>query len=325
MSNPHSVGALMVVGLTGTTVTTETRRLLMRLQPGGIVLFLRNIESARQLRSFTRELKRAGTDQPIIAVDQEGGSVNRLRYVVGELPTIPELLGRGVSAELFGRVTGRLMRGLGLDMNFAPVLDVEWFDENTNNALRYRCWGRTPVEVARNAGRFLDGLQSTEVAGCAKHFPGLGGARLDSHEELPTIQRQREEMLNQDLMPFRAVLARLKAVMVGHGHYQAFDSDKRLPATLSSRIVTGLLRQQLGFDGLVLTDDMEMGAITRMSRIEDAVLRAVTAGADAVLVCHTTEAMFRAHEALSKAVESGVIGVERLRLARHRWDRVRFP
>jgi beta-N-acetylhexosaminidase len=199
-----------------------------------------------------------------------------------------------------------------IDIDFAPVFDLELFEANTDNALRERCWGRTADEVVRWAGAFLEGLEREGVAACPKHFPGLGGATLDSHEKLPTIQRAREIMLTEDIVPYARFMRRLTAIMVGHGHYPAFDGEKPRPASLSATIITDLLRKEIGFTGLVLTDDLEMGAISEIGSFEDAVVEAFQAGADMMLVCHTAEKVLAANEALTKAVESGRVSFQRL-------------
>lgn len=300
-------GRHLCIALPGVEVTAATRKLLRAIRPAGLVLFARNIESADQLRTLTRALKQELPEPPFIAIDQENGRVNRLRSIIGEIPTIAELktggdIGR---ARAFGQRTGQQLREMGVDMDFAPVLDLELFDAATDNALRDRCWGRTPAEVVRWAGAFLDGLQTAGVTGCPKHFPGLGASCQDSHEHLPTIFRSREELQAADLAPFRQLLPQLSAVMVGHGHYPALVGETPLPASLSDAIVTGLLRQEMKFDGLVLTDDMEMGAITRLGSWPQPVIEAVRAGADLALICHNTEKMLTAHEALTKVIESG--------------------
>jgi beta-N-acetylhexosaminidase len=221
------------------------------------------------------------------------------------------------------RTTGRWLHQFGIDIDFAPVLDLELFDEKTDNALRERCWGRTADEVSRWAGAFLDGLEREGIVACPKHFPGLGGATLDSHERIPTIDRTREQLLAEDVAPYRKLMRRLTAIMVGHGHYPAFDGKKPRPASLSKLIITELLRNELGFGGLVFTDDMEMGAISQIRPFEEAVVDAFETGADVILVCHTAEKALAAHEALTKAVDSGRIRPEHLAQSQQRIQQFR--
>ncbi|HTS19630.1 MAG TPA: beta-N-acetylhexosaminidase [Verrucomicrobiae bacterium] len=321
----RQAGQHLCIGIPGTTLSAATRRLLNTVGPGAIVLFGRNIEDAGELRALTRALRTEFGHRPLIAVDQENGQVNRLRNIIGEVLTIAETKKSGhvERAEDLGRTTGRWLHQFGIDIDFAPVLDLELFDEKTDNALRERCWGRTADEVCRWAGAFLEGLEREGVAACPKHFPGLGGATLDSHEKLPTIRRTREQILGEDVVPYVKFMRRLTAVMVGHGHYPAFDGKKPQPASLSKSIVTELLRNRLGFGGVILTDDMEMGAISQIASFTDAVLEGFMAGVDILLVCHTPEKMLAAHEALTKAIESGRIRAAQLAESRERIQRFR--
>ena len=320
------IGQHLFVGLAGAELTAANRRLLSTVQPGGIVLFARNCESETQLREFGRAITRELPFRPLIAIDQENGRVNRLRNLVGELPTIPQLKQSGATGPVreFGRTIGRLLRRLEIDVNFAPVVDLELFGEKTDNALRERCWGRTAGEVIRWAGAFLQAMEGEGVAACPKHFPGLGGATVDSHEELPTIHRSREQILREDVQPYARWIGRLSMIMVSHGHYPALDPGApRLPASLSSNVMTKLLRQQLGYEGLILTDDMEMGAIAKYGAVGDAVVEAFGAGADMMLICHTAEEALAAHEALVQAVEQGKTAARRLRESSERIARFR--
>ena len=296
IANP---GQHLFIGVTGTHLTTATRRLLKTVQPGGVVLFARNVDNAGQLRDFVRALHDALPIRPLIAIDQENERVNRLRNIVGELPTLADIKQAG-TAEQFGSAIGSSLRDLGVDLDFAPVLDLELVGSQIDNALRGRCWGRTAAEVVRWTEAFITGLESTGIASCPKHFPGLGAALQDSHEQLPTITRSPDQLLAEDIRPFAELAPRLSALMVGHGHYVAFDGKTPKPASLSTAITGDLLRRKLGFTGLVVTDDMEMGAITRAGNFAAAVTGAMQAGVDMVLVCHTPDLILAAHEALVK-------------------------
>lgn len=276
-------GQRLCIGITGTALTADTRQLLETVRPAGIILFTRNIDSSEQLHDLTCDL-RALPSRPFIAVDQENKRVNRLRYVVGELPGLAEVKPAGQAREL-GRQIGRSLRDHGIDMDFAPVLDVE---TASDNALRERCWGKTPDEIIQHAGAFIAGLEEFGVRACGKHFPGLGHAHQDSHEVLPTVTGWDES----ELRPFAEL--KLPAIMVGHAIYPELDDR---PASLSRKIITGLLRQKLGYRGLVITDDMEMGAI---HDFEAAVVEAAAAGADIILVCHTPAKIMAAYECLHR-------------------------
>jgi beta-N-acetylhexosaminidase len=311
----YQIGQHLVIGLPGCELGTPARRLLDVIRPGGVVLFARNVGSAGELRAFGAALRREFGFRPLVCIDEENGRVNRLREIIGELPTIAEVKRGGVpeKAEELGRTIGRWLHQLNIDVDFAPVFDLELFDADTDNALRERCWGKTAAEVILWAGAFLEGLEREGIAACPKHFPGLGGANVDSHEQLPVIHRD----LTEHVEPYRHFMRRLTAIMVGHAEYPAVEEK---PASLSRNTIDGLLRRQLGFRGLVVTDDMEMGAI---ARFESAVVEAVDAGADFVLICHTAEKVLAAHEALTKAVESGKISRERLTESQRRIEQFR--
>ena len=316
MASPQHthVGQHLFIGLTGAQLTADTRRLLNTVQPGGVVLFARNVDTASELRALGRALRTEFSYRPLVAIDQEHNRVNRLRNIIGETLTIADVKKEGnvEKAEDFGRTTGRWLHQFCIDIDFAPVFDLELFAAETDNALRERCWGKTADEVIRWAGAFLEGLEREGVAACPKHFPGLGGATLDSHEKLPTILRTRETMAAEDIAPYARLMRRLTAIMIGHGHYPAFDGEKPRPASLSPTIITDLLRHQLGFTGLVLTDDMEMGAISEMNSFGDSVVQAFQAGADMMLVCHTADKVLAAQEALTKAIASERISSQQL-------------
>jgi beta-N-acetylhexosaminidase len=311
MSKPSEhVGQHLFVGIPGKELTPATRRFLDEIQPGGVILFARNIGTAGELRALGRALRTELTYRPLVAIDQENGRVNRLREITGELPTIAELKHDGAveKVEEFGRSIGRWLHQFCVDLNFAPVFDLEM--GNAENALRDRCWGKTADEVIKWAGAFLEGMEREGVAGCPKHFPGLGGATLDSHEKLPTIERD----VAEDIEPYRHFMRRLTAIMVGHGRYPSLD-DK--PASLSPKVITGLLRRQLGFTGVVVTDDLEMGAITSF---EEAVVEAFKAGADMMLVCHTPEKIRAAHQALAMIpAKLREESEKRIQQFRHEW------
>ena len=282
-------GQHLFVGIPGKELTPATRKFLNEIQPGGVILFARNIATAGELRALSRVLRTELTYRPLIAIDQENGRVNRLREIAGELPTIAQLKQEGSveKVEEFGRTTGRWLHQFGIDVDFAPVFDLDLND--AENALRDRCWGKTAGEVIQWGGAFLEGLEREGVAACPKHFPGLGRAVLDSHEHLPTITGD----IAEDVEPYRHFMRRLTAIMVNHAKYPAYED---IPASLSPKIITDLLRRQLGFTGLVFTDDLEMKAITDFER---AVADAMVAGADMLLVCHTPEKIRAAHRVLS--------------------------
>jgi beta-N-acetylhexosaminidase len=282
-------GSLLVLGIAGPELSPDEAALFRKLQPAGYVLFTRNIVSALQTRKLTDDLRSLSVDAPIIAIDQEGGRVTRTRDIAPAAPSAPALaaakdMGKIADAGVF---TGELLGLLGFNMNFAPVLDLDHFPE-TQNALRGRCWGRDPQRVIDYAGQWNRWMRKRSIAGCAKHFPACGRAQSDPHHDLPSSPATLEELLREDVIPYTALMPELDAVMLAHVEFPNIDPD--FPASLSPRIIRKFLRDQLGFDRhLVLTDDLDMGAITqRYGRGQDVKL-AIEAGNDLALICHQTD------------------------------------
>jgi beta-N-acetylhexosaminidase len=265
---------------------------------GGIVLFARNIETPHQVSALCRQARAASGDRGpfAISVDQEGGRVARLREPhFRNFPPARQMDTADLQA--IGRAMGEQMASVGINLDFAPVLDVQ---ESLEGVIGARSFGGDPDLVARRALAWLEGLELAGVAGCVKHFPGHGDGSCDSHVDLPIADRRTRE---RHLPPFaRAVEAGVRAVMVGHLMVESLDPD--LPATLSNRIVSGVLRQQMGFDGVVFTDDMQMGAITRGWGIGEAAVMAVRAGCDALLVCSDRQMQDQAADALRQEASS---------------------
>ena len=285
----HRIGQLLVIGLPGPEVDLETRGLLDNIQPGGVLIHSRNIESASQVVELTASIRSLLKVPPIIAVDQEGGRVDRLKTIYSPMPSA-DLLRTSSDASIaarMGEITAEALRLLGFNVNFAPVLDVAEQD-GIDNGLQGRYLGDSVAEVVRLSGAYLEGLQRGGIIGVGKHFPGLGGSVLDSHSELPTVEKPKEALLKQELPPyielFSKINARLNALIVSHAHYPAFDGHAPLPASLSRNVVAGLLREELNFKGLAITDDLEMGAIAKTRELGDAAVTAIEAGNDMVMV-----------------------------------------
>lgn len=314
MKLEHRIGQLLLIGLPGPQLDLMTRSLLQTIQPGGILLNTHNIESAQQVVELTSTIRSLIEVPPIIAVDQEGGRVDRLKQIYSPMPSADLLRASGDAsvAARMGEITAEALRTLGFNMNFAPVLDIA-SDDAVGNGLKGRYLGSSVAEVVRLAGAYLEGLQRGGVIGVGKHFPGLGGAAADSHSALPTIERPRDEILRSDIAPytelFSKINARLNAVIIAHAHYPAFDGPAPLPSSLSRNIVTGLLREELGFKGLTMTDDMEMGAIVESRELPEAAVMAVEAGIDMVMIADSTshERANAAWEAMVNAAQAGRI------------------
>src|SRR6266403_974210 len=281
-----SLGQLIMTGVPGKELDAKTADLFRRVQPGAFILFGRNIETPAQLRKLIDDLRDLSETEPIITIDQEGGRVSRLRLIGNEPPNAQQLRDKG-DVDLIrrhGNITGRLLRLFGFNLDLCPVLDIS-FDDNAENSLRGRCYGKTVEQVVRNAGAFNGALRGQGIASCGKHFPGYSAAGSDAHYELPRIDRTREELDRNELAVFRKFAKDVDSMMICHGWYPCFEAEKT-PATLSRRIVTDLLRNELGFDGLVMSDDLDMGAILTGYRLEDTIRLAIAAGNDMTMICH---------------------------------------
>jgi beta-N-acetylhexosaminidase len=287
---------LLVVGVQGTSLTDEERRLLADLRPGGVIVLPRNVgASAEELSALVAEL-RATVPAALLCVDAEGGRVDRLRRVVAPAPAAAELALRpAVAAGAAGAWIGRALRLFDFDVDFAPVVDLDY--GLADNALDRRYLGSLPQAVIPRARAFLRGLHAAGVAGCLKHFPGLGAARADTHREGTVIERSRAE-LALDLAPFAALAPAAGAVMASHGAYPALDPERR-PATLSPPIATALLREELGFRGVLFSDDLEMGALEPWGGVAERPAAALAAGCDALALCHTLAAAGEAAQRLA--------------------------
>jgi beta-N-acetylhexosaminidase len=287
----------MMIGFNGLEAPTPFVRDLIRRGLGGVILFARNVEAPAQVARLTNALSGLAPAGPLlVAVDQEGGRVARLRRGFTALPPMRRLgeTGDADLCERAGAICGRELRAVGFNYDFAPVLDV---DTNPKNpVIGDRSFSRDPGEVARLGLAFARGLRASKVAACGKHFPGHGDTLADSHKTLPRLERDLDSLRQIELAPFReAVRAEIDSIMTAHVIYSALDPD--LPATLSPKIMRRLLREELGYEGVVVSDDLEMAAIADRFDLGEAAKLALAAGIDLVLVCHREdrqEAVFKA-------------------------------
>lgn len=288
----------LLAGIAGTELSSAEEALFRRVQPAGYILFSRNIESGEQTRRLTDSLYALSEETPFLTIDQEGGRVVRTGALGWMLPSASCLAKRGDSRDIVKQatLTARGLRLLGFNMNLAPVLDLGRRDR-VSNALPDRCWGTTPNEVLAGACVYAGALKKGGVLTCGKHFPGLGRASVDPHYELPIVDATGEDLQKQDVIPFTSLGEdMLDAVMCAHVFFPHLD--EKYPSSLSRIILTDFLRNQLGYEGLVMTDDLDMGAITSRYSLEDAVVLAVNAGNDLAMVCHSHERMADVADAL---------------------------
>jgi beta-N-acetylhexosaminidase len=322
---------LIVGGFDGAALPDDVARELRAGRRAGLILFRRNLEYAggqlvvEQVTSLNKAIIAAtaeNDDPPFISVDQEGGKVARLKAPVLELPPMRVLAAKD-DLELTTRVgeeLGRQLAALGFNLDFAPVMDV---DSNPDNPIiGDRSFGRDPRTVMRHGVAFIRGLQSAGVLGCAKHYPGHGDTAVDSHLDLPVVDADPARLAEIELPPFRAASgAGVATMMTAHVVYRGIDPA--VPATFSRTICTDLLRGQIGFEGVLFSDDLEMGAIAKHGRIEDAAIQAIAAGCDVLLVCSDVEAQARVFEALVREAEKSLAFAERCREAAERSRRIR--
>lgn len=293
-------GQHLLLGIEGTELTAAERARFAKLQPGGFILFSRNIESPEQTRALTDSLREFDTLDPIIAIDQEGGRVTRTKEIAPSLPSAVELADHGQFPAIAdaGTYTADLLRLLGFNMNFGPVLDLDHHPE-AQNALRDRCWGSDSQRVIDRAGMWNRWMRKAGIRSCGKHFPAGGRAETDPHHDLPGCDANLEQLLADDVIPYTALMPELDAIMLAHIRFPAIDEE--FPASLSRRIIQGFLRDQLGFDKhIVLTDDLDMGAIADHFPHNTDVPAALKAGNDLAMICHRTD---RAEEAAARILE----------------------
>src|SRR5258706_4027527 len=324
----QQIGQFFYIGLPGPELDDETRALITEIKPGGTIIFGRNGTGPDQLRSLVDAVRALLPVEPLVGIDQEGGLVDRLRRVFTPMPAARVIRQHGdlAGARALGRISGEVLRMLAFNMNFAPVMEVMTEERDLlSNGLYSRSFGRSPGEVLGYTMVYLRGLQGAGCLGCLKHFPGIGAGEVDSHEEMPLVPLSHDDLIAQDLAPYIELFQRkddrVRCVMVSHGGFPNIDIRREVaggaiePASLNYRIVTQLLREELGYKHLVITDDLEMGAISRHCEIEDAVVRAFLAGEDMLAICAHPELIRRGYLALLGAAREGGLRRERIRVS----------
>ncbi len=295
------VGQLLIAGLEGPELTALEKSWLRLIQPGGVILFRRNIEGAAQTYRLLAEVRSSSSAPLLRCLDLEGGLVDRLRDLIAPMPSLAAVAASGKKSLYLkhGKLIGREARALGFNVVLAPVLDLALPESQA--VMRTRTAFADPEQVITYADAFLNGLEGNQVLGCGKHFPGLGGGALDSHHATPVISRGMEELWQSDMLPYRELKARLPIVMISHASYPASGNGK--PASISRQWITDILMKRIGYRGLILSDDMEMGGILTQNTIEEAAVQAVAAGTHLIEVCKDPSLLMRAYEALLTEAE----------------------
>jgi beta-N-acetylhexosaminidase len=321
------IGQIAIAGFAGHSIPQDLRLLAKEFDLGGIILFARNVEGPDQVAEVSREAQTLASELPLwVSVDQEGGRVARLKAPFTIWPPMATLgrSGDEALAARFARALAAELKAVGISLDYTPVLDVHTNPKNP--VIGDRALAERADDVARLGRAIITTLQEAGIAACGKHFPGHGDTSTDSHHELPLIEHPPDRINAVELVPFRAAIdAGVASIMTAHILIPALDEER--PATLSPTIVDGLLKRKLGYDGLVLSDDLEMKAISSRYGIPEATVAAIAAGCDAVLMCGATqEQQVAALEAVIRAAEDGTLPLKRLEdaLARHRRVKERF-
>ena len=307
-----NIGQLLIIGFDGTEMSPRLASLLTKIQPAGVILFARNITGAEQTYRLLRDCQKCVATPLFTCVDLEGGQVDRFRNVLGPTPSPADVFATG-DKKLFrkhGRIIGENCRVLGFNVDFAPALDLAF--EASKSVMSSRAVSADPEKVANYADEFLRGLGDAGVIGCGKHFPGLGEANLDTHHELPSVQKPFRKLWEQDIAPYRILRRELPMVMISHAAFPAVTNE-RTPASLSKKWIVDVLRKKIGYRGLVCSDDLEMGGVLAAAPIEQAAIGHIRAGGDLALICHREDFILRAHEAMIKEAASDRTFTKRVR------------
>jgi beta-N-acetylhexosaminidase len=302
----HAAGELLVVGLAGTELTGLERAWLRLVRPGGVILFKRNITDPGQTRALLAEATGSCAPHAVRCVDVEGGTVNRLRDALAPMPSAQAVgaavkkTGKTALAREFGALIGRAVKAFGFNTTLAPVVDLAL--PEAAEVLGSRPPGADAADVVIFARAFLEGLETTGVIACGKHFPGLGGATGDTHFVTPEIERTWEQVWSEDLVPYRELHAAMPMIMMNHAAYP-HTPGKNVPASASNFWITDVLRRRIGYRGIILSDDLEMGGILKFLPVDEAAIAAVRAGSDLLEICHSAELILRSYDALTREAE----------------------
>jgi beta-N-acetylhexosaminidase len=298
----QQVGQLLIMGFDGQAVDSKLRTTLTTLQPSGVILFARNIDSARQTWKLLKDSQAATAIPMFLCVDLEGGTVDRLKKIIAPMPAVEDVFRTGEPKlwRMHGNILGLEARALGFNTDFTPVLDLG--APPSRSVLASRTASANPKEVIAYARECLKGLKAAKVLGCGKHFPGLGEANLDTHHELPSLHKAWKKMWEEDLLPYRVLHRQVPFVMVAHAAYPEVTKDN-IPASLSNKWMNDILRDKIGFRHLIISDDLEMGGVLAAGSIEEVAVETLRAGADMFLICHNQELVWRGYEAVLREAE----------------------
>ena len=288
---------MLILGFDGDEITPRLISLLKRVQPAGVILFARNIKAPEQTWRLLRECQKCVETPLFTCIDLEGGTVDRLRDALGPAPSAADVFAVD-DPKLFrrhGQIIGENCRALGFNVDFAPVFDLAY--ETSRGVMGSRVVSAEPEATVAYAREFLTGLKAAKVLGCGKHFPGLGEGKLDSHHELPVIEKSLKQLWAADLVPYRTLRRQLPFVMISHAAYPQVTRTKT-PASLSEIWITDILKKRIGYRGLVVSDDLEMGGVLSAAPVGEAAVAFMRAGGDLCLVCHREDRVVKAYEAL---------------------------
>lgn len=312
MTVDEKIGQLLIVGIDGYSIDEKAIEMIQKYHIGGFILFNRNIQDANQTISLINSLKKTNESNDIplfISLDEEGGRVTRLPHEFIKTPSSKKIGKKddeSITYEI-GKTIGRNVKSLGFNLDFAPVLDI--FSNPNNTVIGDRAFGTNPEIVWKHGIQLMNGIKSEDVIPVIKHFPGHGDTTVDSHEDLPFIDKNLEQIENFELIPFKKAIEKgAEVVMVSHIMLPNIDDAN--PATFSREIINNILREKLGFDGVIITDDMTMGAIVKNYDIGDASVKSLKAGSDIILVCHGYENYTKVINAIKGAVDNGEISLD---------------
>lgn len=310
MSQTEKLGQMMMIGIQGTKVDDDSLYMLNQYHMGGVILFDRNMESPEQVKQLTSDLQAQSNEKvPLfIGIDEEGGDVVRMAEKLTPPPSQKEIGSTGdiEQAKTWAIKTAKSLKDMGINVNFAPVADV-----GSNDKRSYSTDANTVIDFVRAATK---GYQQENIIYSLKHFPGIGKGKVDSHVDSSNIDASKDTLMAEDILPFKTIIDENEPndyfILVSHLKYPALDEE--YPASLSSKIMTDLLRNELGYKGIIITDDMEMGAVANHNDFRSIGVNAVKVGADIVLVCHEYQHQQEVYLGLLDAVNSGEISQERI-------------